>query len=274
MDYRHILLEISPASGAVSMPFSAAVARLTINRPERRNATDDVTLRELTHAFRILAGRPDLRAVIVAGAGKDFCAGADIEWMRRAGTYRPAQGRKDARLLAEMCQAVDECPIPVIARAQGAIYGGGLGLISTCDIVVASENATMCFSECRLGILPAVVSCWVLPKLGAAAARRYYLTAEVFDMEVARDMGLVHIIAPESELDERVETLVGSILRNGPHAVREAKALLRKFPGKSLSMRLKIAIDTLIRLRSSPEGQEGLSAFLEKRPPAWLIPKQ
>lgn len=259
------------AKGADFKP--PVVATLSLNRPEARNAMDDNTLRELTHAFKYLAKRSDIRAVVVRGEGPDFCAGADIQWMRRAGRLSPAQGRKDARLLAEMCLAVDECPVPVIARAQGSVYGGGLGLVSACDIVVAAESAKMCFSECRLGILPAVVSCWVIPKIGVAAARRYYLSSEVFDMVAAGQMGLVHVVAAERALDERIEAIVGSIARNGPNAVREAKAFLKKLAGKGLRERLKLAVDTLVRVRSSPEGQEGLGAFLEKRPPAWIAPK-
>lgn len=269
MDYRHILFEVSPVSAVAS----GAVATVVLNRPERRNAMDDNTLRELADAFLRVSKFHEVRAVVVRGEGKDFCAGADIDWMKRAGKMSPAQGKKDARLLGDMCRAVDECPVPVIARVQGAIYGGGLGLVSCCDVVVAEEKATMCFSECRLGILPAVVSCFVTPKIGAAAARRYYLTAEVFGMEAAREMGLAHITAPESQLDERVEALIGAILRNGPNALRETKAFLRKLSGKSLDARIKLAIDTLVRTRSSAEGQEGLSAFLEKRPASWVSPK-
>ena len=261
MDYKHIVLKIG------------SVACLTLNRPNCRNAMDDNTLKEVADAFEHIGRCPEVRAVVIRGEGEDFCAGADIGWMRRAGKLKGARGREDAGLLARMCKAVDESPVPVIARVQGAVYGGGVGLVSACDIVVAAQKARMCFSECRLGILPAVVSCFVIPKIGLAAARRYYLTAEVFGVQEARDMGLVHVAAPEGELDARVDELASHILRNGPKALREAKALLRKLPNKSLEQRVKLTIDTLLRVRSSPEGQEGLSAFLEKRPPSWVIPK-
>lgn len=257
MDYKHIVVK------------NGSVSTVTLNRPEVRNAMSDQTLKELTHCFSSFAKSSSLRVVVVSGAGRDFCAGADIEWMRRAGKLPPAAGRKDARLLADMCRAVDECPVPVIASVQGAIYGGGLGLVSACDIVVAEEKAKMCFSECRLGILPAVVSCFVLPKIGVAA-RRFYLTAEVFGMAKARELGLVHEIAAEAELQAKVDSLVSHVLANGPRAVREAKALIRKLPGMTLEKRIKLAVDTLVRVRSSAEGQEGLSAFLEKRRASWI----
>lgn len=278
MDYRDIALKLSPADAAFSARSMAdkdfpVVAVVALARPERRNAMDDNTLRELADVFSRVGRLDNVRAVVVRGEGPDFCAGADIDWMRRAGKLSPAQGRKDAKLLADMCLSVDTCPVPVIARVHGSVYGGGLGLAAACDVVVAANNAKMCFSECRLGILPAVVSCFVVPKIGSSAARRYYLTSEVFDMEAAREMGLVHIAAAPKELEARVEALVASILRNGPKAVRQAKAVLRRLPGMPLEKSLEFTVDTLVRVRSTPEAQEGLSAFLEKRPPAWVLPK-
>ncbi len=244
------------------------VAELSLNRPDRRNALSDETLAEIASAFRSLAESPDLRAVILKGEGRDFCAGADIEWMRRAGTLAGKKAEEDARLLARACLAVDECPVPVIARVQGNVYGGGLGLLAAADIAVSAEDARFCFSECRLGILPAVVSSFVLPKIGAHA-RRYYLTAELFGAPEALRLGLVHESAPEAALDQKIERIVKGVLSCGPNAVREAKSLLRAFPGKNLHERIDFSIQTLLRARSSPEGQEGLSAFLEKRQPAW-----
>lgn len=278
MDYRDIALKLAPADAALSARSMAekdfpVTAVVSLIRPERRNAMDDNTLRELADVFSRVGRLENVRAVIVRGEGPDFCAGADIDWMRRAGQLSPAQGRKDAKLLADMCLAVDSCPVPVIARVHGAVYGGGLGLAAACDVVVAADNAKMCFSECRLGILPAVVSCFVVPKIGSSAARRYYLTSEVFDMQAARDIGLVHIAAPPRELDAHVEAVVGSILRNGPKAVRQAKAVLRRLPGMPLDKALKFTVDALVRVRSTPEAQEGLSAFLEKRPPSWILSK-
>lgn len=257
--YRHLLVD------------GAAVATVRLNRPEVGNAMSDLTLKELAACFKTLAKESGLRAVVIRGEGKNFCVGADIEWMRRAGTLPPAKGKKDAALLAEALKAVQDCPVPVIVRAHGAIYGGGLGLVAACDIALAAEDSRMCFSETRLGILPAVISLFVLPKIGVTAARRYYLTAEVFGMRTAKEIGLVHEVVPEAELDAALEVLLASIRKNGPQAVRTAKALLRKLPETpSFVARQKLVIETLVRLRSSPEGQEGLSAFLEKRAPAWL----
>ncbi|MBI4375964.1 MAG: enoyl-CoA hydratase/isomerase family protein [Elusimicrobia bacterium] len=246
------------------------VSEVVLNRPEVRNAMSDRTLDEITHAFRNFAMDGELRAVLVRAEGKDFCAGADIEWMKRAGRLPAEQGRRDAERLVDMCQSVEQCPVPVIARVHGNIYGGGLGLVAACDIVLAEAGARMCFSEARLGIIPAVISCFVVPKIGEWAARRYYLTAEVFGMDVARQMGLVHEAAAEVELEPKITAILENIQRNGPNAVREAKALLRKFPGLPFQERVELVLDTLVRLRGSPEGQEGFSAFLEKRKPAWI----
>jgi methylglutaconyl-CoA hydratase len=258
VSYAHLEVDFGP------------VTTVTLNRPDARNAMDDNTLRELADCFQTLAGDRHLRCVVVKGAGKDFCAGADIQWMKRAGKLPPAQGKKDAMLLGEMVRAVDSCPVPVIAGAQGAIFGGGLGLVAACDVAVVAEDAKMCFSECRLGILPAVISCFVVPKIGLNHARSLYFTAEVFGAEKAKEIGLVHAVVSESDLKDRVDAAVADVLRCGPNAVREAKALLKKLGPQDLDKRLKLVVDTLVRVRSSPEGQEGLAAFLEKRKPAWV----
>jgi len=258
MVYRHISVKKGP------------VSTVSLNRPEVRNAMDDSTLKEIAHAFKSFSKDSKLRAVVVRGEGKSFCAGADIGWMKRAGKLPPAAARRDAGLLVDMCRSVDACPVPVIARTHGAVFGGGLGLISACDIVVAGQSSKMCFSEPRLGIIPAVISCFVVPKIGEAQARRYYLTAEVFGAETAKRLGIVHEVVPDSELDAKVSELTGEILKSGPQAVRQAKLLLRKFPGLAFPARVNLVINTLIKLRGSAEGQEGLSAFLEKRPPSWI----
>ncbi len=244
------------AMSHVAVAREGQIARVRLNRPEVGNAMSDVTLRELTAAFRA-AG--DARAVIVTGEGKHFCAGADIEWMKKGG------GKDDARLLVDMLSAVQECPAPVIVAAHGAVYGGGLGLLAACDVAVVAENARFCFSEVKLGIMPAVISCFVLPKIGVANARRYYLTAEVFDAAAALRMGLAHEIASV----ERAGELAALICQNGPQAVRTAKKLLLDFEGWTPEQRVENVLETLVRLRQSPEGQEGFGAFLEKRRPRW-----
>jgi methylglutaconyl-CoA hydratase len=254
---QHIRVEAGPA------------AKVVLARPEARNAMSAATLRELTDAFRALAREKDLRAVLVTGEGKDFCAGADIQWMKAGGRLPPAEGKKDARLFAEMLAAVDECPVPVVVAAQGNVFGGGLGLLAACDVALLSDDAKMSFSEVRLGIMPAVISCWVLPKIGIANARRYYLTGEVFGPVEAVHMGLAHEAVAPAELAARAEFLVKSILKNGPNAVRRAKAMIPRIAAAPPAERVNLTVDTLVELRSSPEGQEGLAAFLEKRPPSW-----
>ncbi|MBI3288550.1 MAG: enoyl-CoA hydratase/isomerase family protein [Elusimicrobia bacterium] len=248
---------------------SGPVTKVTLARPEVRNAMNDQTLRELAEAFRAVARDASARAVIVTGGGKDFCAGADVQWMRKSGQLPPEEGKKDARLLADMLQAVDECPVPVIVAAQGNVFGGGLGLAAACDVTILAEDAKMSFSECRLGIMPAVISCWVLPKIGAANARRYYLTGEVFGAAEAVRMRLAHEAVPAADISGKADAIAASVLKCGPNAVRAAKALIPRLSSVSLPERIDLTIETLVRLRSSPEGQEGLAAFLEKRAPEW-----
>ena len=257
MSDSHIVVERGP------------VATVKLNRPDARNAMSDQTLKQVAAALRSLSSDAALRAVVVRGEGKDFCAGADIEWMRRAGQLPLEEGKVDAWLLADMLRCVEACPVPVIVAAHGNIFGGGLGLVAACDIAVLADDAKLCFSECRLGIMPAVVSCWVLPKIGAANARRYYLTAESFSAAQAVQMGLASEAVPPAELAARVDVVVGNVLKNGPQAVRTAKALIPQLEGKSLEEQVDLSVETLVRLRSSPEGQEGLTAFLERRAAAW-----
>lgn len=254
----------------ISLSQDGAVARVALCRPEVRNAMDETTLEELRDCF-IGLGRSEARVVVLSGAGPDFCAGADVRWMRRAADYKPAQNRKDAKRLVDMIRAVDECPLPVVARVHGGCYGGGLGVVAACDVVVAADDARMCFSECRLGILPAVVSSFVLPKTGLSHLRRLYLTAEVFGMRTAQEIGLVHEACPASELDARAAQVAANILKNGPQAVRLAKAYIRKMAGLSREARVRFSVETLVKARSGAEGKEGLAAFLEKRPPAWTV---
>lgn len=257
MEYQHLKVHAGP------------LTKVTLSRPEQRNAMNAETLRSLALVFREIAGDPSVRAVVVTGGGKDFCAGADINWMKEAGKLSPEEGKKDARLLADMLQAVDECPVPVIVAAQGNVFGGGLGLLAACDIAVLADDAKMAFSECRLGIMPAVISSWVLPKIGAVNARRYYLTAEVFGAKEAVHMGLAHEVVPAAELYAKADAIAANVLKCGPNAVRAAKALLPRLERLGLHQQIGMTVDALVRLRSSAEGQEGLAAFLEKRAPEW-----
>jgi methylglutaconyl-CoA hydratase len=257
MVYQHISVTPGPA------------AKISLSRPEARNAMSDVTLRELADAFTVMSADAGLRAVLVTGQGKDFCAGADIQWMKRGGQMPPAEAKADAKLFAEMLSAVAQCPVPVVVAAQGNVFGGGLGLLAACDVAVLADDAKLCFSETRLGIMPAVISSWVLPKIGVANARRYYLTAELFGAEQAVRMGLAHEAVPSAQLSARADFLISSILKNGPQAVRTAKAMIPQIFAAGPAARVDLTVDTLVKLRSSAEGQEGLSAFLEKRAPSW-----
>ena len=257
MQYQHLKVHAGP------------VTKVTLSRPELRNVMSDVTLRSLTLVFQAIAKDTAARVVIVNGGGKDFCAGADINWMKESGRLPPEEGKKDARLLADMLQAVDECPVPVIVAAQGNVFGGGLGLVAACDIALLADDAKMSFSECRLGIMPAVISCWVVPKIGAVNARRYYLTAELFGARQAVRMGLAHELVASAELSAKADAVAANILKCGPSAVRAAKAMLARLAPLGLNERIGLTVETLVRLRSSSEGQEGLAAFLEKRAPEW-----
>ena len=236
------------------------VLRVTLARPERRNAFDAELIAELTAAF---ADVGDARAVVLAGEGETFSAGADIEWQRSAIDLSFEENVEDALRLYRMLETIDSCAAPVVARVQGYCLGGGCGLVSCVDTAIAAEDAVFGFSEVKLGIVAAVISPFALGRIGPEAARRYFLTGERFGTDVALRIGLVHEIA--SDLDEAVERTVAELLSSGPAAAREAKRLIRSGPrdGQALA-------ELAARMRTSEEGQEGLRAFLERRQPGWL----
>jgi methylglutaconyl-CoA hydratase len=233
------------------------VLRVTLARPERRNAFDAALIAELTAAFTNVG---DARAVVLAGEGKSFSAGADVEWQRSAVDLSFAENVEDALRLYRMCESIDHCPAPVVVRAHGYALGGGSGLVACADVAIAAPDAVFGFSEVKLGIIPAVISPFVLPKIGAHA-RRYFLTGERFDAETALRIGLVQEIA--GDLDAAVERVVSELLTAGPEAVREAKRLVRERPAGEDTAQIAA------RLRAGEEGQEGLRAFLERREPDW-----
>jgi len=232
--------------------------RITLARPDRRNAFDAELIGELTEAFADAGGS---RAVLLAGDGESFCAGADVEWQRSAIDLSYDQNVEDALRLYGMLDAIDSCPAPVVARIQGYALGGGSGLVCCTDIAVAAPDAVFGFSEVKLGIVPAVISPFVWPRIGTASARRFFLTGERFDAATALRIGLVHELA--DDLDEALERVVGELLSAGPAATRAAKQLIRDRPSGEEAARVAA------RLRTSPEGQEGLRAFLDKRSAAW-----
>jgi methylglutaconyl-CoA hydratase len=248
------------------------VAHVTLTRPDVRNAFNAELIAALADAFGTLSSEPPdrLRAVVLAGDGKVFSAGADIAWQRAATQLDLQQNEADAARLQTMLAAIDECPVPVIARVQGAALGGGMGLCSVADVVVATGDALFGFTEAKLGILPAVISPFVLPRIGEGNARALFMTAERFGAQRAREIGLVHEVVPdETALDDRVAALLAEILSSGPTAAREAKALIRRhrsMDGRSFRQQ---AVQVAARQRVSAEGQEGLGAFLDKRASSW-----
>ena len=234
------------------------VLRITLAKPERRNAFDAELIRELHEAF---ADVGDARVVVLAGDGPSFCAGADVEWQRAAIDLSYDENVEDALRLYQMLKAIDTCPAPVVGRIHGFALGGGSGVTACVDIPIAGEDAVFGFSEVKLGIIPAVISPFVLPRIGEAA-RRYFVTGERFGADVALRIGLVSEVA--GDLDEAVERVVGELLSSGPQAAREAKLLVRERPSGEEAAR------TAARLRAGDEGQDGLRAFLERRQPGWM----
>jgi methylglutaconyl-CoA hydratase len=249
-----------------------AVEYLTLNRPEVRNAFNEGMIEELTgwaaHA-RASAIDGTLRAVVLSGAGKTFCAGADVSWMAKTITYTREDNQRDALAASRMFQAIDTLPVPVIGRIHAAAIGGGAGLAAVCDIVVAEEHATFGFTEVRLGIIPAVISPFVLAKIGRSAARELFLTGTRFPAARAREIGLVHAVVPAGDLDATVVRYVDEVLSAAPQAVAHAKALIADVWGRTFPHAEVITANAIALRRVSGEGQEGLRAFLEKRVAGW-----
>ncbi len=246
------------------------VAEVWLNRPELRNAFNDSVVAELTAAFATLGADPDLRAIVLAGHGKAFCAGADLSWMRAMADYSWAQNEADATGLAQMLWTIWSCPVPVVGRVQGDCYAGGVGLAAVCDVMVAADGVHFCLSEAKLGLLPATIAPYVLRAMGEQAARRYFITAERFTAAQAQALGLVHEVVPAEALDAKVAEIVAALVANGPAAVKACKQLVKDVAGAPLSAALRA--DTARRIadtRASSEGREGVQAFLLKRDPAW-----
>ncbi|MBM7455767.1 methylglutaconyl-CoA hydratase [Oceanisphaera litoralis] len=250
---------------------SFGVWELILNRPERHNAFDEVLMAAMGKRLEQAAHQPGLRLLVLRGTGKHFSAGADLGWMQRAATLDKTRNLTDARQLAQLLRQLDTFPHPTLALVQGVAYGGALGLVACCDLVVAAADSRFCLSEVRLGLIPATISPYVLRALGPRQARRYMLTAEIIYAAAAERLGLVHLLAtPEQRLDEAARPFIQAIIRNGPHALTAAKQLVRDFAGQAIDETL---IDSsarrLARLRIGAEAREGLDAFLNKRPPAW-----
>ncbi|ABB33504.1 enoyl-CoA hydratase/isomerase [Geobacter metallireducens GS-15] len=247
------------------------VATLTMNRPELHNAFDDLLIAALTAELRRLEADDSVRVVILAASGRSFSAGADLSWMRRMADYTREENLTDAQVLAELMRTLATLKKPTIAQVQGAAFGGGVGLVACCDVAIASRRATFCLSEVKLGLIPAVISPYVVEALGPRAARRYFQSAEIFDAAEARGLGLVHEVTTEEELPAAVERLAATLLLNGPRAMAAAKELVaRVASGPIDEAMIRDTAERIADTRASAEGKEGLSAFLEKRKPRWV----
>lgn len=247
------------------------IARLTMNRPELRNAFNEEIITEICEAFGRFHSDPDIRAIILTGAGKAFSAGADLNMMKRAAGYSAAENKDDARRLAHMLNAIYTSPKPTIARVNGPAMGGGLGLIAACDIAIGSDSSFFALSEVRLGLIPAVISPFVIDAIGSRQARRYFVTGERFDAVTAKDIGLLHRVEAAGALDRAIDETIADILACGPSAQDEAKCLIRAVNHREIDKNiLDETAGDIARLRTSDEGKEGIGAFLEKRKPNWV----
>jgi methylglutaconyl-CoA hydratase len=247
------------------------VRTITLNRAERHNAFDDSLIAELAQAFRDAAQAEGIRAVVLDSTGKSFSAGADLEWMKRMAAYSHDENVADAMVLSDMLEAIDSCPRPVIGVVQGPAYGGGVGLAACCDLVVAAEGASFCLSEVKLGIIPAVISPYVVRAMGERQARRYAVTAETFSAMEAKAAGLVHEVVAAEALAEIRDKWLSRLKGNGPQAMAAAKGLIRRAADQDLDRSLRAwTAEQIAERRASAEGKEGIRAFLEKRKPSWI----
>lgn len=248
---------------------NAGVIEVSLNRPEIRNAFNPQMILEITKYFKSLNKRVDLRAVVLRGEGKSFCAGADLNWMKDIVKYSLAKNKKDAEVLFEMFQTVSACPHPLVAMVQGAAFGGALGLIACCDIVVSEERTVFGFSEVKLGIAPAVISHFVLQKSSLGHCGPLMITGRNFSATEAQAMGLVHFVVPEISLEQTLTRTLNQFGEAGPEAVRATKALLKQVRNASSAKAKQVTTQLIAKRRVSPEGQEGLTSFLEKKTPSW-----
>jgi methylglutaconyl-CoA hydratase len=260
LSYSH--LEITKRNG---------IGILALNRPDVHNAFNEALIGELTAACHALGADADVRVVILTGNGPSFCAGADLNWMKKMAGYGRKENVADAAALAEMLRVLNELPKPTVARVHGNVFGGGVGLVACCDVAIASAESAFSLSEGRLGLIPATISPYVVEAIGARQARRYFLTAERFEAAEAYRIGLLHDIVPLPQLDDRINEILGPLLIAGPAAQRECKALIRAVAHKPIAA--GVIADTVERIatvRASPEGKEGVAAFLGKRSPSWI----
>ncbi|RYZ10480.1 MAG: enoyl-CoA hydratase/isomerase family protein [Comamonadaceae bacterium] len=259
------------AYDTLSFKIDGPVARIHLERPDTRNAFDDTVIGEITRAFTEAGAAAQVRAVVLAASGPAFCAGANLNWMRRMADYTREQNIADAGQLAAMLRSIAECPKPTIARVQGDVYAGGMGLVAACDMAVSVDTAMYCLSEVKIGLIPATISPYVIRAMGPRAAQRYFLTAERFDAAEAKRIGLVHEVVAADALDAQVDGLLKSLLGAGPQAVRACKQLLADVAGHEIDDALVArTVEGIADIRAGEEGREGVQAFLQKRKPSWL----
>ncbi|WP_294771049.1 enoyl-CoA hydratase/isomerase family protein [uncultured Rhodoferax sp.] len=257
---------------ALTLTHTGALLTITLSRPDVRNAFNDEVIAELTQAFQTAAASAETRAVVLAAEGPAFCAGADLHWMRCMADYTRAENLADAAKLAEMLRVIYACPKPTIARIQGDVVAGGMGLVAACDMAVAVDTAGFCLSEVKLGLIPATISPYVIRAMGARAAHRYVLTAERFSAQEAQRIGFVHEVVPAEQLDAKVAELVKALVNASPNAVRAAKELVQTVAEREIDGALIAqTVEGIADIRSSTEGKEGVQSFLQKRKPNWLV---
>ena len=257
---------------ALTLTHTGALLTITLSRPEVRNAFNDEVIAELTQAFQTAAASAETRAVVLASEGPAFCAGADLNWMRRMADYTRAENLADAAKLAEMLRVMYACPKPTIARIQGDVVAGGMGLVAACDMAVAVDSAGFCLSEVKLGLIPATISPYVIRAMGTRAAHRYFLTAERFSAQEALRIGFVHEVVPAEQLDAKVAELVKALVNASPNAVRSCKELVQTVAEREIDGALIAhTVEGIADIRSSSEGKEGVQSFLQKRKPHWLV---
>ena len=256
----------------LSITQSGPVARITLTMPEIRNAFSDEVIQAITEAFADVGARADVRAVVLAAEGPAFCAGANLNWMRRMSDYTREENLADASKLAAMLRTIAECPKPTIARVQGDVYAGGMGLVAACDMAVSVDTAWYCLSEVKIGLAPATISPYVIRAMGARAAQRYFLTAERFTAAEAHRIGFVHEVVTADALDAKVDELLKALTSASPAAVVACKTLVADVVGRDIDEGLiAYTVEAIADIRASAEGREGVQAFLNKRKPAWLL---
>ncbi len=245
------------------------IAHITFNRSEIHNAIDSTVITEVSEIFGTISKDGSVRAIVLTGAGKSFCAGADLNWMKSFKDQGYDSNLKESLALADMFHQINTCPLPVIGRINGAAYGGGAGFVAVCDIAIAAKSAAFSFSEVKIGLAPAVISPFVIRKIGEAKAREYFITGARISAEKALQAGLINHAVDDDQLDKAVEKTIESILTSGPKAVATAKKIINEVSSMPSEKILQYTADAIARLRVSDEGQEGISAFLEKRKPKW-----